>query len=583
MGHAIPAGKNIVNPPATGDASRTSTEGGRALTSSDSCAIERLPEDSIENSIPARFESLARRNPEKTAFEAGEDVVTYGSLDQLANQIALVVEQDSDQRIGLYFKQGIHMLAAQLGVLKAGRTYVPLDSGYPAERLDFIIDDADIKHIITDADNVENLRELTGGKCSILLIEDIQADTEHISRESQVDPNEIAYIMYTSGSTGQPKGVLQTHKNLIHFSRSYTNNLGITADDRLSLLFSFSFSAANMDIYGCLLTGATGVLFNLKEEGTNRLGEWIREKEITILHCIPTVLRHFLRQSRSNERYSRIRAIDVAGEPLHGVDIKLYKEHFERSCKLVNHFACTEASVCAQWFINHDTVLPSGALPVGREAEGVEIDLVDADLIPVPQGEVGEIRIRSRYLSPGYWQRSDLTEKAFTADGLPEGERIYRTGDLGRFNTEGLLLHLGRNDSRVIIRGFTIEVAEIEHALTALPDISEALVVTEETDREDGPGKASCGLYRDQWTAPSPDAASRRLERTPTFPHDSFDFHGRGVHAKAPERKNRSTGILARRCGQKAEKCVRPSSIRPRSGPVPSLAGDTERPSSWTS
>lgn len=511
MGHAIPSGQGIVNQPATRQASRTPTESGRALTAGDSSAIEKLPEDSIQNSIPARFEALAKRHPGKTAFEAGKERVTFGALDQLANQIALVVEQDDDPRIGLFFKQGIHMLAAQLGVLKAGRTYVPLDSDYPAERLDFIIDDANISHIITEADQVENLRDLTGEKCSILLIEDLQTDTGHIPRESEVDPNEIAYIMYTSGSTGQPKGVLQTHKNLIHFSRSYTRNLGITADDRLSLLFSFSFSAANMDIYSCLLTGATGVLFNLKEEGTNRLGEWIREKEITILHCIPTVLRHFLRQSGSQERYSRIRAIDVAGEPLHGVDIKLYKEYFERSCRLVNHFACTEASVCAQWFINHDTVLPSGALPVGHAAEGVEIDLVDADLNPVPEGETGEIRIRSRYLSPGYWHRPDLTEKSFSAAGLPEGERIYRTGDLGRLNAEGLLLHLGRNDSRVIIRGFTIEVAEIEHALTALPQIAEALVVTEESERAGDPEKRLVAYLETAGPHPTPNQIRQGL------------------------------------------------------------------------
>jgi acyl-coenzyme A synthetase/AMP-(fatty) acid ligase/acyl carrier protein len=287
----------------------------------------------------------------------------------------------------------------------------------------------------------------------------------------------MAYLFYTSGSTGQPKGVCQTHLNLLHFVCNYSKSLGITCDDRLSLLSPLSFSASNMDIYSSVLNGATVCPYDIRRRGMSKLEVWLEEKSITVLHAVPTLFRHLIGNLPPGWRFSKIRAIDLGGETMYTSDIRMYQEHFKEDCVLVNHLAATEASVIAQHRVDRGRSYGVGMLPVGRPADGVRIRIVREDESEADVGEIGEIMIHSPFLSPGYWRRPDLTERAFLPDPNGGDERIYRTGDLGRMLPDGCLVHLGRKDFQVKVRGYRIEVAEIEIALLDLASIRQAVVV----------------------------------------------------------------------------------------------------------
>jgi thioesterase domain-containing protein len=232
-----------------------------------------------------------------------------------------------------------------------------------------------------------------------------------------------------------------------------------------------------MDIFGALLNGATLAPRALRTRGTVDLAGWIDACGITLLHTVPALFRHMLEGRDAEPPLPRVRAIDLGGEPVFPSDLRLWRRHFTAECSLVNHLAATEASVIAQHVIQRDREYATETIPVGRAAPGVEIAIVREDGSDAAPGEVGEILVHSPFLSPGYWQRPDLTRAAFADDARRPGWRTYRSGDLGRFDAQGLLVAVGRRDDRVKIRGHSVHLAEVEAGVRALPGVRDAVVV----------------------------------------------------------------------------------------------------------
>jgi amino acid adenylation domain-containing protein len=449
--------------------------GGRASVCSPSSS-------EVGESVAQRFEAQVEMHASRPAIQCQDALVNYGDLNETANRIGRVVSGESSDRVALLFDQSIGAIASMLGVLKAGRAYVPLDPGYPRVRTTFMVADSMAELILTDSKHYALAQGLASQGCRVINIEEIPST---ISRENLNVPAPVdvmAYILYTSGSTGKPKGVIQTQRNLLHFVGSYTSGLQINCEDRLTLLYSLSFSASLMDIYGSLLNGATLLLFDVKQEGTVRLSEWLSREKITVYHSVPTVFRHFLDGLDSHQKFSSIRAIDLGGEIVTKADVERFRRHFVPPCILVNHLAFTEASVAARYFIGHATDIEGDRVPAGYPAEGVEIRVTDSDGNEVHPGDIGQVEIRSKYVSPGYWRNPDLTREAFLPDPEDGDKRIYRTGDFGRMRPEGLLEFVGRADTFVKIRGHSIDVAEVETALKGLNPIEQAIV----TARPDG-------------------------------------------------------------------------------------------------
>jgi len=478
-----------------------------------------FPPEEIEQSIGERFEKQAAAYPDRIAVQKDGLRMTYAELNGAANRLARAILQvgGEAERVVMLFDQGAAVLVAVLAVLKAGKTYVPLDPAYPPARLFELLEDAEAGLILTN-DRYHSLAAQLAQVGSQPLL---NADTVAISGSVDnlglsVSPDTVAYMLYTSGSTGRPKAVVQQHRNLLHFVRAYTNSLQIEPEDRIAWLHSIAFSASNMNVYPALLNGATVYPHDVKAQGVLHLAGLLQRERVTICQCVPTVLRHFLAGLASEERFPDLRVFELGGEPVFRRDVELLRRHLGPRCVVVNRLAFTEASVAAQYLITADTDLTGNTVPVGRPADQMEILVLGDDGRPAGPEQVGEIALRSRHLSPGYWRRPELTGKAFSADGNGSGKRTYRTGDLGRIRADGLLEYAGRKDFRVKIRGYTIEVTEVEVALLELGSIRSTVVVA----HEDQNGDQRLVAYYVPARDPAPTSAELRArlsERLPDF------------------------------------------------------------------
>lgn len=432
----------------------------------------------IEQSIPARFQEQVRKHPHNIAVHTKNYHWTYSELNSRANQVALAILKQctlKEERIALLFEHDAPMVAGILAVLQVGKTYVPLDPNYPSSRIVYILEDSRACAVLTNNNNLSRTQELTKGIVPLINIDDISFTDTYNEAKLEISPDTIAYILYTSGSTGQPKGVIQNHRNVLHFIRNYTNNLHINEQDGLTLLSSYSFDAAIMDIFAAILNGATLYPVNIKEEGFTQLSQLLQQQKITIYHSTPTLYRHFVSTLREDEKLSEIRLLVLGGEEVVKTDVDLYKKHFSDECIFVNGLGPTESTVTLQYFINKQTEFTRNTIPVGYPVEETEILLLNE------AGEKtdisGEIAIRSPHVALGYWHKPNLTQAAFLPDPKYGSRRIYRTGDLGRVRPDGSIEFLGRKDFQVKIRGFRIELGEIEAAIAQHPNIRETVVI----------------------------------------------------------------------------------------------------------
>ena len=439
--------------------------------------------EEIEQSIPDRFEAQVRRNPDHLALKARDHAMTYDELNRAANRVAhgiLAQRGTEEEPIALLFEQGPQAIVGILGVLKAGKIYVPLDPSYPRARNSYVVEDSQAGLILTNDRNLALARELAQHRCRLLSIEELDLDLAHQAPELFIAPDHLAYIVYTSGSTGQPKGVVENHRNVLHQVYRITRPLHICDEDRQTLLRSTSFSGSVRDIFGTLLNGAALYLLDIKEEGFSRLADWLIQEEITMYRSVVTVFRHFVNAITREQEFPKLRLIYVGGETLHKGDIDLYKAHFSPDCIFVDGLGITESGTVREHFIDKQTVISGNNVPAGYPIDDMEVLLLNDDGKEVGFGEIGEITVRSRYLSPGYWGRPDLTQAAFLPDPSGGEGRIYLTGDLGRMTPDGCLEHLGRNDFQVKVRGNRVEVGEVEEALLGLDVVNEVAVVSQE-------------------------------------------------------------------------------------------------------
>jgi amino acid adenylation domain-containing protein len=443
----------------------------------------KFEKEDIEQSIPARFEQLVKAYPHRIAVKTRNYQWTYSDLNHRANQIAQTILQSSgrkEERIALLFEHDAPIIAGVLGVLKAGKTYVPLDPTYPKERLSYILKDSQARTVITNSRNIA-APALTNGTLQLINIDDarpVWIDNPTLP----ISPDTLAYILYTSGSTGQPKGVMQNHHNVLHHVGKYTNSLHLNSDDRLTLLSSYSFDAAIMDMFGALLNGATLCPMDLKEEDRAALLVRMVVEKITIYHSTPTVFRYLFGSLTGKENFSTIRFVVLGGEEAQKKDVDLFKRYFPSKSMFVNGLGPTESTLALQYFISHETRITRNTVPAGYPVEDTEILLLNE---AGEQAEIyGEIGISSAHVALGYWRKPELTKAAFLPD--PEGgtKRIYRTGDLGRLLPDGTISFIGRKDDQVKIRGYRVEPGEVKSALLAHPAVRESAVMA----REDAAG-----------------------------------------------------------------------------------------------
>jgi len=483
----------------------------------------------IEQSLARRFECQARMLPERVAVSAPDRAWTYRELNVVANRVARALQTHGapgGPPVALLMTPGATAIAALLGVFKVGGIAVALDPAFPLARIRYILEDSQAGLIVADGEHVALAQGLAPDGCRVLSTAALDARLLSDDLSLRADPGSPAYLLYTSGSTGRSKGVVQIHRSRLHDVMTYTNGLHISPDDRLALLYPYCTGMGTAIVLCALLNGATLCLYDMQGEGAARLAPWLVREEVTIFFSIPAVFRQLVGILTGREDFSRLRVLHVGTERVSPRDVQLYRAHFPPGCILVTGLASNETGRTCRYFVDKFSRLPDGGVPVGYPVDGVEVLLLDDDGHPVGSDQAGEIVVRSRYLSGGYWRRPELTEAAFRPDPTGGEGRLFRTGDVGLMLPDGCLFHRGRKDFRAKVRGYSVEGGEIEMALLALGGIEEAVVVAREGP--DGDQRLVAYLVPAEPPAPPADALRRALvERLPDYmiPSDFVWLH----------------------------------------------------------
>ena len=436
--------------------------------------------EEIEQSIPERFEKMVRMYPDRLAVKTRNHTLTYDALNRFANHVARAIwtqRDEGNKPVALLLEHDVSVIAAILGVLKADKIYVPLDPILPRVRLTKLLEDSQADLVVTNCKNLPLVHEIGRDRPHLINIDEIDSRPPEQNLGLSISPDTCAYVLYTSGSTGQPKGVVQNHRNVLHNIITYTNDIHICVDDHLTLLHSCGFVASVRNLFGALLNGAALFPFDIKEEGSVHLVDWLIQEGITIYHSAPTLFRNVTETLSGEEEFPRLRLIQLGSEQVTIKDVEQYKKHFSGQCIFVNRLGGSETGTFRRYFIDESTLISGSTVPVGYAVEGAEVLLLDEDGKKAGFNEVGEIAVKSRYLALGYWRRPELTKARFLPDSDGEDGCVYRTGDVGLMRPDGCLVYLGRKDFQAKIRGHRIEVTDVETALLHLGMIKEAVVV----------------------------------------------------------------------------------------------------------
>jgi amino acid adenylation domain-containing protein len=487
-------------------------------------------------SIVELFELQVKKYPDRIGVKDHQNQFTYKELNIRANVIANKIINEygqktlTAQRVALLLEQGVDILPGILGVLKAGKTYVALDPDYPHARLGYMLQDSGCRVIVTNGNNLkpaEQLKYRAKNEIAIINIDFIGNDSSENSLESknspesennpemEIQPEQAAYVMYTSGSTGNPKGVVQSHRNVVHFISAFTDELDIDYSDRIALLTSYSHTVSVIDIFSALFNGAAVCIYNLKsEKNLVQLSKWLMDEKITIYHSVPSIYRYLMETLSENDEFNDLRLVILGGETVFKKDIELYKKHFSRDCILVNLFGSSEVLIATSYLVEKESKIKGETAPVGWPVRGVEICLFNEKDEEAAVYEIGEMVYRSEYLAEGYLNSKEKTEEVFVKDPVTGEGRVYRSGDLGRLLPDGCIEYLGRKDFQVKIRGNRVELNEVEAVLDGIEGLKKSVV--NYYPKEDGEG--CLAAYYETRSGPGPDAAEMRATLAARLP-----------------------------------------------------------------
>ena len=434
-----------------------------------------------ERAIPRRFEWQVARYPERIAIEEGTRSWTYRSLNQAANRLARAILQTQtpdSHPVALFFSPGFNAIAGILGVLKAGRAWVPMLPGEPIERLRVLLAEAGSTAVLTDSTHFDDAKLLARDNAKVMEIDRVIATGAANNPGLDIEPNSLSNIIFTSGSTGRPKGVMHTHAVVLNNIMVHTNALYLNPEDRICQIASYTTLAGNSSIFRALLNGATLLPFDTAAEGAAHLAHWLIEKRITVCQIVPTLFRSLVQCLGASMTFPAMRILHLGGEPVYRADVLDFRKRFPRTCCLVHNLGSSEAPTIRQFFVDHDSPVESERLPVGYPVPDREVIIVDEAGEPVGVEQVGEIVVRSRYLAQGYWRQPELTRRVFESDPSEDGMRRFHTGDLGSMSRDGCLKLHGRKDSQIKVHGYRVEVEEIEATLLSISGIDQAAVGT---------------------------------------------------------------------------------------------------------
>jgi amino acid adenylation domain-containing protein len=434
------------------------------------------------------FELQVERTPDATCLSGDGVLLTYAELDQRANQLAHRLRRGGigpETRVGILMERSAQQCIAVLGVLKAGASYVPLDPDFPRERLHYIVDDANVALILTQARLADEL-PLYGPE--VLCLDECKAELERESTArpaANVTSDNLAYIIYTSGSTGGPKGAMLQHRSIVNCLEWMQRTYQLDQRDRFLFKTTLNFDPSIWEFFWPLMVGAQVIIARPEAQSDPALlVETIVRYQATVAYLVPSLLTHFLEEQKLDE-ISSLRYLICGGESLTGETVERFYERLPK-VELHHSYGPTETSIAAS-----ETVCrinsPRRVTPIGRPLANVRLYVLDALMQPVPIGVSGELYIGGECVGRGYLNRPALTAERFGPDlfAAEAGARLYRTGDVVRYLSDGQLEFIGRSDEQVKLRGMRIELGEIEAVLREQDGVSAAAVIAHSQDDRD--------------------------------------------------------------------------------------------------
>ena len=424
--------------------------------------------------LVSRLEAQFRVHAARPALKNGSCIWSYKELDAITARIAAGLQQrceNLDAPILLLMRHDLPLIAAIVGVLRSGGFYLAFNPSHPPERLREIIEAIRPSALITDVENQETARALGLLDKNVFLFEELSTFAGSFVARRPSSPD-LAAVFYTSGSSGKPKAITYSQRTALHSGTVQARGLQISSQDRVALLSSCSAAASISSLFGALTTGACILPFSPVQEGLQKLRTWIETEEITVYHSVPSLFRRLAQSLPAGEIIPSIRIVKLGGESAFVSDIELFRAHFRQDAVLINGLGSTEANGnVAHFHVLRDTNVSTQTMPIGPPLPEFEIKLIDSAGNEVGPGKVGEIVLRGEYLSPGYWTRNGLQSIPKSDDGW------FRTGDLGRCDSEGTLEHLGRKDDQLKRDGLWLSPAEVESALMRIPGVCEAAAI----------------------------------------------------------------------------------------------------------
>ncbi len=439
------------------------------------------------------FEEQVARAPEATALVFERQRLTYRELNARANQLARYLKDlgvGPETLVGIYIERSLEMVIGLLGILKAGGAYIPFDPEYPKERLAFMLHDSQVAILLTQAELMATLPEHQAQTVCLDADWDRMAQEQSDNLPCETNGDNLIYALYTSGSTGKPKGAMNVHKALVNRILWMQDAYQLTEQDRVLQKTPFSFDVSGWEFWWPLLTGATLVLAKPGgHKDATYIARIIQEQHITTIHFVPPMLHVFLEEPASEGCVS-LRRVICSGEAL---PFELQEHFFKRlNAELHNLYGPTEAAIDVTcWECQQES--SKKIVPIGKPIANTQIYLLDRYLQPVPVGVPAELHIGGINLARGYLNRPELTAEKFISNpfSLNPDEKLYKTGDLCRYLSDGNIEYLSRIDHQVKIRGLRIELGEIESAIAQYPMVGENLVLV----REDTPGEKRLVSY----------------------------------------------------------------------------------------
>jgi amino acid adenylation domain-containing protein/thioester reductase-like protein len=457
-----------------------------------------------ETLIHELFEGRVRLNPTAVAIVYEGESLTYAELNSKSNQVARCLRERGvgpDQLVALCFERSLEMVVGLLGILKAGGAYVPLDPNYPAERLTYMLEDSAPAVLLTEERFRDRLPQTTA---EVITLDShsseiaTQLPTNLNLRPAGLTCRHLAYVIYTSGSTGKPKGVMVEHRNVTRLFAATDKWFHFNEEDVWTLFHSVAFDFSVWELWGALLYGGRAVVVPyLTARSPGEFYRLLCDEGVTVLNQTPTAfLQLIAAQGVSPERQHSLRVVIFGGEALEPRTLRPWIERNGATRPgLINMYGITETTVHVTYrpLTKEDIESPDSGTPIGSPIPDLRVYLLDRHQHPVPIGVPGEIYVGGAGVARGYLNRPELTTERFFTDpfNAHPHARVYRTGDLGKWRSDGDIEYLGRNDHQIKIRGYRIELGEIEAQLLRHVQVREAVVIA----RDDSPGDKRLVAY----------------------------------------------------------------------------------------